>query len=506
MLNVFEAVKEKCQKCGVRDVELVCKTCGAGLCRNCVIVTTESFPCCLACGSRNIKEYKTKKEVGVNSVDYVCEDCKSREITILTKYVKICPECGSTEVVDFAEEQATLKMNFRKLCLELKYGYLKLNRIARSFDLIKRSLVFLRRSRFLNYPVIEKTLIDIFNEFHSIKMRILGKVEEIGNLILSMAPRFSVEVQFKVQELPFLRGVLTRIETELKGYKNYVDESTTEVTERLAKLEVLVSSIYQHYQEFSRHRDVLSLDTDENPIYGISGAKFFGLNTMQVPKGEGTLFLTNKRLIFLNEKGIFKKSFHKLFEVPLNKISDVEIRGRLKKRLIVKYNGGDLVFSFPSKMLQLVRDYIRIALNFKNYSLSDPKVVSRVNGLTLETSDLKARVEGILKKIKRVEEHRDVSIPKTIAIQRVSNSVITPINPIDKLKMELYNLEREKYEIEKSLKELKHYFEGGLISVENYFKYYRSWIGKLYAIEKKLLELRNRYQNFGMHDSVSQGM
>lgn len=495
MLNVFETAREKCQKCGVRDVELVCRTCGAGLCRNCIIVTTESFPCCLTCGSRNIKEYKTKR-VRVNSVDYVCEDCKSREITILTKYVKICPECGSTEIVDFAEEQATLKMNFRKLCLELKYGYLKLNRIAHSFDLIKRGLVFLRRSRFLNYPVIEKVLIDVFNEFHLIKMRILGKVEEIGNLILSMAPRFSVGAQFKVQELPFLRGVLTRIETELKNYKNYVDESTIEVTEKLAKVEVLVSSIYQHYQEFRKYRDFLSLDMDENPIYGISGAKFLGLNTIQVPKGEGMLFLTNKRLIFLSEKGIFKKSFHKLFEVPLNRISDVEIKGKLKKRLIVKYSDGDLVFSFPSKMLQLARDYIRIALDFKNYSLRDPKVVSRVNSLTLETSDLKTKIKDILKRIRRAEEQRDLSIPKTTTLRRVSHSTTTPINPINRLRMELYNLEREKYEIEKSLKELKHYFESGLISVENYFKYYRSWVGKLYVIEKKILELRGKCRNF----------
>jgi len=493
MLNVFYAAKEKCQKCGVRDVELVCRTCGAGLCRNCIIVVTEKFPCCLVCGSKNVKEYKVKKRRGGETVNYVCEDCKSKKVTIVTKYLKTCPKCGSTDVVDFAEEQATLKTNFRKLCLELRYGYVKLSKIARTFDLVKRTTVFLRRSRFFNYPVIEKSLIDIFNEFNSIKMRTLGKAEEVGNLILSMAPRFSVDTQFKVHDLPFLRGVLTRLETELKDYKNYVDKSTVEVEEKLTKLEVLVSSLYQHYQEFSKYRNVLSLDMDEKPVYAILDAKFLGLNSMHVPKGEGILFLTNRRLIFLSKKGLFKKSFYKLFEIPLNRVSGVDIKGRLKKQLVVKHNGEDLLFSFSAKMLPLVRDYINVALKFENYSLRNPEIISRIMGLELDTSNLKLSIENILKKVRGVdEEGKNVVLPRTVVIRENPYGTVAPVN---RFKMELYDLERERYEIEESLKELKRRFESGLISVENYFKYYRSWIGRLYTIDKRINELRNRCQN-----------
>lgn len=499
MLNIFYAAKEKCQKCGVRDVELVCRTCGAGLCHSCIVVITERFPCCLTCGSKNVKEYKVKKRGGIESINYVCENCKSKKVTIVTKYVKTCPKCGSTEVVSFAEEQATLKINFRKLCLELKYGYLKLNKIVRTFDLIKRSLVFLRRSRFFNYPVIERTLVDIFNEFNSIRMRVLGKAEDVGNLILSMAPRFSVDTQFKVRDLPFLRGVLTRLETELKDYKNYVDESTAGIEEKLAKLEVLVSSLYQHYQEFSKYKDVLSLDMDEKPIYAIGDAKFLGLDSMHAPKGEGILFLTSRRLVFLSKKGFFKKYFYKSLEIPLDKIISVDIKGRLKKRLVIKCDDENLVFSFSAKMLPLVKDYIKIALNFENYSLRNTEVISRIASLTLETSDLKVKIENILKKVQKIEEQKHVDISKTVIVRENSHSTITPVN---RLKVELYDLERERYEIEESLKELKRRFESGLISVENYFKYYRSWIGRLYAIEKRIRELKDNCQDFKLSNNV----
>jgi len=491
-VNALHEEIEKCQKCGVRDVELVCRTCGAGFCHNCVLVNKVNFPYCLNCGSRNVEKYKAKISRGSDFSYYICKDCKSKKITVITKYVKTCPKCGSSDVVDFAKEQADLKMNFRRLCSELRYGYLKLNEVAHTFDLIKRSVVFLRHSRVFNYPVIERTLVDVFDEFNLIKMRILGKTEEVGNLFLSVAPRFFIDSRFKVRDLPFLRGVLARLEAELKNYKEYVEESIKEVEEKLAKLEVLTSSLYQHYQEFSKYKDVLSLDMDENPIYVIPDAKFLGLTRTQTPKGEGILFLTSKRLIFLSKKGLVKKRLYKLLEIPLNTINGVEIRGRLKKRIVMRCNSEDLIFSFPVKMLSLVKDYINVALNFESYSLRDTGIVSKVANLTLETSDLKIKIENILKKISKTEESRTI-IPKVTMVRKESYSPITSVN---RFKMELYDLERERYEIEESLKELKRRFESGMISVENYFKYYRSWIGRLYAIEKRISELKDKSQSY----------
>jgi len=231
---------------------------------------------------------------------------------------------------------------------------------------------------------------------------------------------------------------------------------------------------------------------DENPIYVIPDAKFLGLTRTQTPKGEGILFLTSKRLIFLSKKGLVKKRLYKLLEIPLNTINGVEIRGRLKKRIVMRCNGEDLIFSFPVKMLSLVKDYINVALNFESYSLRDTGIVSKVANLTLETSDLKIKIENILKKISKTEESRTI-IPKVTMVRKESYSPITSVN---RFKMELYDLEREKYEIEESLKELKRRFESGMISVENYFKYYRSWIGRLYAIEKRISELKDKSQSY----------
>lgn len=490
-MNAFCEETEKCQKCGVGDVELVCRTCGAGFCLNCVLLSKVSFPYCLSCGSRNVEKNETKVSRGNKNSHYICKDCKSKKITMVTKYVRTCPKCGSSDVVDFAKEQADLKTNFRKLCSEIRYGYLKLNKITHTFNLIKKGAVFLRHSRVFNYPVIERTLIDLFNEFNLIKMRILGRTEEIGNLVLSVAPRFSADVRFKVRDLPFLRGVLARLQAELENYKEYIEESVNEVEDKLVKLEVLVSSLYQHYHEFSRHKNILSLDMDENPVFAISDAKFLGLTKTHAPKGEGTLFLTDKRLVFISKKGIVKKKVHKLLEVPLDRINNVEIRGRLKKRIIIRCNSEDLIFSFPTKILPLVKDYINIAINFQNFSLKDTRIVSKVANLILETSDLKTKIENILKKISETEETRTVMHKATIIRGETYNSITS----MNRLKMELYDLERERYELEESLKELKRRFESGLIPVENYFKYYRSWVGRLYTLEKRIHELKDGSQS-----------
>lgn len=491
----FYADGEICHKCGLKEVKWICRACGAGLCRNCVSVKVEKFPICLACGSKNIKELKTEKRKSKDLSNYFCGDCKSRKIVLVTKYVKTCSKCGSTQVVDFAEEQATLKAKFRKLSFEIKYGYIKLGKLARKFDYVKRTLIFVRRSRFFNYPVIERTLMDVFNDYNLVKMRVLGKIEEIGSLLVSIGPKFSIEKQFRVEDLPYLRSILTRIETDLNNYKSYVDESLTEITEKLSKLEILVSSLYKHCQEFSEYKDILSLDFDEKPVYVIQNAKFSGSDIIRVPKEGGKLFLTDRRIIFLAEKGLFKKSFYKSFEIPLDLVRNVEIRGRLMKRLIIKCNDGELAFSFSSDMLPLVKDYINIALNFEKYSLKDTIITSKVSSLILETSDLKAKVEKILNRIKRVTqtEHEDrVRVSKDVVTHGFSYSLH---GSEDRVKMEIFKLEREKYETEETIRELKQYFEDGLVSVENYFKYYRSWIGKLYAIERRLRELKGGIQS-----------
>lgn len=500
----FYTEKEICHKCGLKEVEWICKVCGAGLCHNCVSVKVEKFPICLTCGSKNVKELKAGKGKNKELSNYFCENCKSKKIVFVTKYVKTCPKCGSTEVVNFAEEQAALKAKFRELSFEIKYGYIKLGKFARKFDYVKRTLIFVRRSRFFNYPVIERTLMDVFNDYSLVKMRILGKIEEIGSLLLSISPKFSIEKRFKVEDLPYLRSILTRVEADLNDYKNYVDESLTEITEKLSKLEILVSSLYKHCQNFSEYKDILSLDFDEKPIYVIQNAKFSGSDVIRVPKEGGKLFLTDRRLIFIAEKGLFKKSFYKSFEIPLNHVKGVEIKGRLIKRLVVKCNDGELTFSFPSNMLPLVKDYINIALNFEKYSLKNTNITSKVSNLVLETSDLKAKVERILDKIRKATETEHIirsDVSKNISVHEVSYA---PHSSEDKLKMEIFRLKKEKYETEETIKELKRYFEDGLISVENYFKYYRSWIGKLYAIEKRLRELKSNHQNFDFHANMRQ--
>ena len=47
----------------------------------------------------------------------------------------------------------------------------------------------------------------------------------------------------------------------------------------------------------------------------------------------GRLVLTNKRLIWLQQRGTLKKTIHPIFEIPVSNISGISIQGRITKRI-----------------------------------------------------------------------------------------------------------------------------------------------------------------------------
>jgi ribosomal protein S27AE len=63
----------------------------------------------------------------------------------------------------------------------------------------------------------------------------------------------------------------------------------------------------------------------------------------------GNLYLTNKRMIFEHESGIFTKSVYVTLDLPLEAISNVCIEGRFKKILIVCAKRG-FISDFPARL------------------------------------------------------------------------------------------------------------------------------------------------------------
>jgi ribosomal protein S27AE len=69
----------------------------------------------------------------------------------------------------------------------------------------------------------------------------------------------------------------------------------------------------------------------------------------------GNLFLTNRRLIFEHESGIFTKRVYVTLDLPIEGISSTSIEGMLGKRLVVYAKKG-FVSDFPVRLDFSVRD------------------------------------------------------------------------------------------------------------------------------------------------------
>lgn len=63
----------------------------------------------------------------------------------------------------------------------------------------------------------------------------------------------------------------------------------------------------------------------------------------------GNLYLTNKRLIFEHESGIFSKRVYETLDLPLEGITNASIEGMISRRLIV-YTKKGFISSFPVRL------------------------------------------------------------------------------------------------------------------------------------------------------------
>jgi ribosomal protein S27AE len=69
----------------------------------------------------------------------------------------------------------------------------------------------------------------------------------------------------------------------------------------------------------------------------------------------GNLFLTNKRLIFEHESGIFTKRVYVTLDLPLDGVSSTSVEGMLGKKLVVYAKKG-FVSDFPVRLDFSVKD------------------------------------------------------------------------------------------------------------------------------------------------------
>ena len=190
----------------------------------------------------------------------------------------------------------------------------------------------------------------------------------ITNRITEMGIYYKQNVD---QGLEPLRGILKDVRRQLDGLEYYKGQFT---------------SFYEHNQ----------LSVGELPVCALPEIKVTGSDFLKNDKALGTLFLTNKRLLFIAETGRVRKKMETVFDFPLIYLKSIEEDGRLRKRLVLKLKQGDVKISCTDQTKKVLPDYIEIARKFDKYIQTDMQRVRKIEQQDVNTSEVRLKIEGMV--------------------------------------------------------------------------------------------------------------
>lgn len=154
-------------------------------------------------------------------------------------------------------------------------------------------------------------------------------------------------------------------------------------------------------------------------------------------KDKGVLVLTNERLIWLKKKGVFSKSYHMTFEIPLQHITGMSEIGRITKRICVSDRTGEYRFRIPVQ-LEEFKNTLEKVLTDRKKALERMRKKERVH-VMIDFSFIKDYMKdgGLsLKTIKCPECNGPLKIPKdgTEIVCRYCNNTIQAQDIFEKIK------------------------------------------------------------------------
>nr|MDO8081547.1 hypothetical protein [Candidatus Freyarchaeota archaeon] len=384
----------------------------------------------------------------------------------------------------------------------LIYGYELLKDFSRRLKETRSKLVFLRHRGYIHYPKMEETLFSLFQEIVSIKKKVEARAQQVLNVVQAQLIDFSYPDNWSPHNFPQIQTAIDRISADVNEYKIYAKELLALPEKNLDSIISTVKLLNFHFKFFEEHREKIDLEISEKPVAAIPGVKYVGSSFLSLEASIGILLFTDKRLIFVREKGMLNKSYLKHFEFPL-KSFQIGKEGSVRKKVFFESLQGDMKFSAPKNILEAIEKYAELAKNFDKNSIKDKNQTTKLESLEITLDDLKKELTQKIQSIfaPRVKEPRQELTPKlpipdetNRAFQRspnrwvVYNNFQTP--SVEELrKKEISYWKSKKYSDEQLLKKVEELWHRAEISAEEYFKRIKSINEELYIINKKLNEL-----------------
>ncbi len=384
-----EATSELCRSCQKNRATHMCEDCGAALCSECLDSRTTEYDVCGDCHHSLGEPIPGEKFES-------CPECKSENLTRGKRTIDICARCHSVRIVVLEDKRRTLALEMRHAVMTIQYGHTKLREFNNKLSVTKRLLVSLRMANFLHYKWLEEKIEAIQEELPAIKNRIGSQAEIVARRMAAETKNFTEYALWRVSQFPFIEGITNRI-TELGiYYKQNVDEAIESLRITLKDVKRQLDGLDYYRNHFTNFYEHCQLSVGELPVCALPDVKVAGSDFLKNDKALGTLYLTNKRLLFLAETGRVRRKMETIFDFPLLYLKSIEEDGRFRKRLVLKLKQGDVRISCSDQTKKVLPDYVEIARKFDRYVQTDMQRVRKIEQEEVSISDVRLKIEGMV--------------------------------------------------------------------------------------------------------------
>jgi hypothetical protein len=488
----------KCTSCNEAEAAYYCEECKSAFCLGCAQERREEFFICGSCGFKetNLEIDRDKKSFSR------CPNCGSTDLRSGIRKWKLCPNCRSGMVISVQDKRVELKKTFIDNVNSILYGYELLKDFSRRLKETRKRLIFLRHRRYFHYPKMEETLISLFQEIISLKKKVEARAQQVLNVIQVQLVDFSYPDNWSPRDFAQIQTAVDRIKADVNDYKVYV-KGLMELPERnLDTVVSLVKLLSFHWKLFEEHREKIDLEIGEKPVAAIQRVKYVGSSFLSLEKCSGILLLTDKRIIFIREKGILNKSYQKHFELPL-KAHQIVVEGSIWKKLSFEGSQGDVRFSASKNTLKAIERYVELAKNFDKSSIKDKTQTDKLEKLEITLDDLKTELHKKIMsvftpQIKEPSRGFELQPPVPTVTPRAAQKSSPPLSTYNRVQVQtvegskrgdVLDWERRKFSIEQLLKKIEELWRRGDISVEEYLKRMKNLYEELYVLNQKLKEI-----------------
>ena len=367
----------------------MCEDCGAAICSDCLDSSSSEYTVCSEC-HHNLgnPEFGEKFEE--------CPQCESENLRKGRRTTDICSRCHSSRVVLLEDRRRTLALDMRHAIMSIQYGHTKLREFTNKLVVAKRLLVSLRMSNFLHYKWIEEKIESVQQELPAIKNRIASQAEITAKRMAAETKNFIDYTIWNPTQFPFIEGITNRITEMGIYYKRNVDQALEPLRGTLKDVRKQLDGLEYYKGQFTTFYEHNQLSVGELPVCALPDIKVAGSDFLKNDKAFGTLFLTNKRLLFIAETGRVRKKMETVFDFPLIYLKSIEEDGRLRKRLVFKLKQGYLKISCSDQTKKVLPDYIEIARKFDKYIQTNMQRVRKIEQQDVSTSDVRLKIEGMV--------------------------------------------------------------------------------------------------------------